>query len=124
MLRAAGGGNIINISSESVRHPFPFLTVYAASKSALEVLSAGLRDELKPDKIRVTALRLGRVQKQATESSWEPTLAERFLSAAEASGHLNFSGVGMNPETISAAIVNVAALPADANIDLLELRSI
>jgi len=38
-------GQVVSISSESVRMPFPFLTVYAATKAALEVLSAGLRDE-------------------------------------------------------------------------------
>ena len=42
-MRAAGRGDIVNISSESVRLPFPYLSLYAATKAGLETLSEGLR---------------------------------------------------------------------------------
>ncbi len=34
LLRAAGGGDIINTSSESTLHPFPMLSIYVATKAA------------------------------------------------------------------------------------------
>ena len=36
LLRAAGGGDIVNTSSESTLHPFPMLSMYVATKAALE----------------------------------------------------------------------------------------
>ena len=47
LMKARGGGGIVNVTSESVNRPYPFLTVYAATKSAMETLSAGLRTELR-----------------------------------------------------------------------------
>src|SRR3546814_3918549 len=38
-------GQIVAISSESVRMPFPMLALYAATKAAVETLCPGLRDE-------------------------------------------------------------------------------
>lgn len=124
LMRTRGGGDIVNISSESVRNPFPFLSVYAASKGAVEVLSMGLRSELQSDNIRVTTVRSGRVRSGGDGlSNWNPELAERFIEAATASGHMRFTGEGMSPETMAAAVLNILTLPREANADLLELRS-
>jgi NAD(P)-dependent dehydrogenase (short-subunit alcohol dehydrogenase family) len=70
-MRTRGGGDIVNISSESARLPYPFLSLYAATKSALETLSDGLREELRGDRIRVGVLRSGRL----AESSFPPKRA-------------------------------------------------
>jgi NAD(P)-dependent dehydrogenase (short-subunit alcohol dehydrogenase family) len=53
-IRRSGGGDIVNISTESARDPFPFLALFAATKAGMEVLTEGLARELRAEPIRVT----------------------------------------------------------------------
>lgn len=62
MLKAAGGGSIINLSSAAGRLGFPFRTPYAAAKWGVVGLSKSLSMELGPDNIRVNAIQPGVVQ--------------------------------------------------------------
>ncbi len=123
LLKASGGGDIVNVSSESVRLPFPYLTVYAATKAALETLSHGLRAELRPDGIRVTILRSGHVADSSLGASWDPKRTEAFYATAQASGRLQFSGEAVAPETMALMLVQMLKLPREANLDLIELRA-
>jgi NAD(P)-dependent dehydrogenase (short-subunit alcohol dehydrogenase family) len=59
MLAAGGGGDIVNISSRSVDLARPYLSVYSATKGGLETLSRTLAAELRPQGIRVCAIRVG-----------------------------------------------------------------
>ena len=68
-MKSKGQGDIINVSSESTRNPFPYLTVYAASKGGLETLSAGLRAELHEYGIRVAVLRVGYMKGEDANAS-------------------------------------------------------
>jgi NAD(P)-dependent dehydrogenase (short-subunit alcohol dehydrogenase family) len=52
-MRKAGGGDIINISSVAGHIPVPFMTLYSASKFAVNALGKGARLELKRDNINV-----------------------------------------------------------------------
>ena len=56
LLRAAGGGDIVNTSSESTLHPFPMLSMYVATKAALEAFGQVLAQEVRDDDIRVTTV--------------------------------------------------------------------
>ena len=56
MLRAAGGGAIINISSAAGKLGFPLRTPYSASKFGVIGLTETLAMELGPDQIRVNAI--------------------------------------------------------------------
>lgn len=56
----AGGGTIINVSSESGRVVFPITGAYHMSKFALEAMSDVLRIELAPFGVRVVVLRARR----------------------------------------------------------------
>src|SRR5207248_25756 len=56
LLRAAGGGDIVNTSSESTLDPFPMLSMYVATKAALEMFDRILAEELRDDDIRVTTV--------------------------------------------------------------------
>jgi NAD(P)-dependent dehydrogenase (short-subunit alcohol dehydrogenase family) len=122
-MRAAGGGDIVNISSESVRLPFPYLTLYAATKAGLETLSNGLRAELRPDRIRVTVLRSGHVSGGNIGVNWKPERIQPFYDAITKSGHLAFTGEAIAPEITARAIVDLLRLPREANVDLIELRA-
>ncbi len=56
VMRAQGGGVIINIASTGAVSPRPGLTWYNASKGAVTTLTKSMAIELAPDKIRVNAL--------------------------------------------------------------------
>lgn len=75
LLRAAGGGDIVNTSSESTLHPFPMLSMYVATKAALEAFGTVLAQELRDDDIRVTTVIQGTADgagNGATDWSWDP----------------------------------------------------
>lgn len=123
LLRRRGGGDIVNVSSESVRAPFPLLSIYAASKAALEMLSTALRNELRADNIRVGILRSGHMNgDNASVQGWPEGRLERFVQAMETSGHLQAIGAGMEPATVARTLVASLLLPREASIDLLEVR--
>ena len=56
LMRAQGGGSIINTSSTAALRPRPGLTVYNASKGAVNVMTKSMAVELASDKIRVNAV--------------------------------------------------------------------
>ena len=56
LLRAAGGGSIVNITSSEAHRGAPGIAVYAALKSAVESLSRTLAVELSEDRIRVNCV--------------------------------------------------------------------
>jgi NAD(P)-dependent dehydrogenase (short-subunit alcohol dehydrogenase family) len=62
VLRAAGGGSIINLSSSAGRLGFPLRTPYAASKWAVVGFTQSLAIELGPVNIRVNAIMPGVVE--------------------------------------------------------------
>ena len=123
LMRARGGGDIVNISSESVHSPYPHLGVYAATKSALETLSAVLRQELADEHIRVTTYRSGNVRGTFSRS-WSDEARTRARTAARDAGFYNQSGAQIEPDIAAEAILNVVTLPREAQIDLIELRGV
>src|SRR5579862_7676353 len=56
LMKAAGGGDIVNTSSESTLHPFPMLSMYVSTKAALEMFTHVLEQEVRDADIRVTSL--------------------------------------------------------------------
>jgi NAD(P)-dependent dehydrogenase (short-subunit alcohol dehydrogenase family) len=62
MLRAAGGGSIINLSSAAGRLGFPFRAPYAAAKWGVVGFTKSLSMELGTDNIRVNAIQPGVVE--------------------------------------------------------------
>jgi NAD(P)-dependent dehydrogenase (short-subunit alcohol dehydrogenase family) len=119
-LRAAGGGEIVNVSSESVKSPVPFMTTYAATKAGIETFSEGLRIELKSDNIRVTVLRSGSMATSIVESWSETQKADFFGAYAESDRQAN-AGRAIDPAVTAAAIIDVLRLPAEASIRIIEL---
>jgi NAD(P)-dependent dehydrogenase (short-subunit alcohol dehydrogenase family) len=75
LLRAAGGGDIVNTSSESTLHPFPLLSMYVATKAALEAFALVLALEVRDDDIRVTTVIQGGAKgagNGSTDWEWDP----------------------------------------------------
>lgn len=67
-LKASGGGNIINISSVGGVIPLPVQAAYSATKAGVEIFSRALANEVKPYKIKVTAILPGDTKTSFTSS--------------------------------------------------------
>ena len=62
------GGKIINVSSVGGIMPLPFQAAYSATKAGVEVFSRALANEVKPYKIKVTAVLPGDTKTGFTEA--------------------------------------------------------
>ena len=118
-----GRGRVINIGSISGRVPLPFVGPYAASKSALAVLTRCLRMELRPWQVPVVLIEPGNV----TTAIWEKSLADAqsifgLHTEARAELYQRFSGSffqlsaelakrGMSTQTV----VNIVLRAVEAN---------
>lgn len=122
-MKAQGGGDIINISSESVHMPMPYLSIYAATKGGLETLSRGLRGELQTHNIRVMIFRSGFMREAASAVHWDANIKAAFYQRLQSSGIAHYSGSGVAPEVSAGAIVDLLRLDGQATIDFMELRS-
>lgn len=122
LLRKAGGGDIINVTSESVRQPFAVLTVYGSTKAGLEAFSAGAKNELRDANIRVTTLRLGAMyDPERTEAPAAPEVLQAFMEINAA--RLVAGGKDlMRLDDVSTCIVDALNMPAALAYDSLELR--
>ena len=67
LLKAAGGGSIINLSSVAGRLGYPLRTPYAAAKWAVVGFTKSLAMELGPSNIRVNAIQPGIVEGERIE---------------------------------------------------------
>ena len=119
--RKRGGGRIVNIGSASVRHldEFAFISIYTATKAALERFTIDLRDEVKGENISVTILSPG-----GTETSfgtgWAPDVAAMAFSEWLRRAPL-FDGT-MLAEPVGEAIAACFELPPGTAFDFLEIR--
>lgn len=121
-LRKAGGGDLVFVSSESVRMPFPFMSLYVASKAGLEGLAAALRGELRPQGTRVSVLRIGGLDSGTISRDWDPQRAADFAAAATAGGFFQFTGKLFSAQSVAQTLLAILTLPRDVNLDIVEAR--
>jgi NADP-dependent 3-hydroxy acid dehydrogenase YdfG len=74
-MKAQKSGHIINVSSVAGHKVRPGSAVYAATKTAVRVISEGLRQEVKPYNIRTTVISPGAVQSELPQSITEADVA-------------------------------------------------
>ena len=67
LIKAAGGGSIINLSSAAGRHGFPMRSPYSAAKWGVIGFTKSLAIEAGPDKVRVNAILPGIVEGERIE---------------------------------------------------------
>ena len=117
------GGHIINVSSESVGMMFPYLTMYQATKSALERFSEGLHHELQPNGIRVTTVRAGQMYGENFSINFGPEIGMRFHQACLAAG-LNLRERPLSDfKSVSDVFRAVIDLPEDVHIQHVSLSA-
>lgn len=106
----ASRGTVVTINSGSGLRASGTGGSYPASKFALTALTDVLREELRPDGIRVASIHPGRVdtdmQRQLVAQEGREYDAEEFL----------------RPESVAAAVRLALTIGPDANIDMLSIR--
>lgn len=121
LLRANGHGLILNLSSATVRHDneISHLSVYAATKAAVDRFSKELREEVKADRICVTVFSPGAV---FTEFGlgWDEKKMSAALHEWQKKGK-TFDGY-MKPEVIGSSIAMCFAYPKGVAVDFMEVK--
>jgi NADP-dependent 3-hydroxy acid dehydrogenase YdfG len=82
-MKAQKSGHVINVSSVAGHKVRPGSAVYSATKTAVRVISEGLRQEVKPYNIRTTVISPGAVATELPESVTEPDVAENVRKVYE-----------------------------------------
>ena len=128
LLRAAGGGDIVNTSSESTLDPFPMLSIYVASKAGLEAFTHTLALEMSDEDIRVTLVVQGRAHggEGSTDWSWEPQHAEKAFAMWTEQGYLARIGgdaPGQTVEDVAEVHVFAVTRPRGQRLDIVHVRS-
>lgn len=67
LIKAAGGGSIVNLSSAAGRHGFPMRSPYSAAKWGVVGFTKSLAAEAGPDKVRINAILPGLVEGERIE---------------------------------------------------------
>jgi NAD(P)-dependent dehydrogenase (short-subunit alcohol dehydrogenase family) len=99
VMRAGGGGSIVNIASVAALASQPFNAPYGAAKAAIAGYSRQLAQELAPDNIRVNAIAPGRVRSGMTEPLYIQRGGGDFAKgAAQAGEHNMMARVGVAEE--------------------------
>jgi len=123
-MRGLGGGDIVNVSSESVHTTTPFFTIYTATKAAVESFTRTMGEELREDGIRCTTFRVGRMLSHgANNVAMEPALMERYLDRIQVTGSGYRTGEGMSTQSAAQALVGLLQIPRDARAEFMEVRS-
>ncbi len=112
IMRAQKRGRIIQISSRSGFRPLPSISLYSASKFALEGLSETMAATLKPWNIHVSLIQPGPVKTDmdfiSPYGSRLPTGEDPFFEIFETAGLLDpVSPIAQEPEEIAALVQRV-----------------
>jgi NAD(P)-dependent dehydrogenase (short-subunit alcohol dehydrogenase family) len=96
IMRAQGGGHIVDIISGIAFVPMAYQTMYAATKAALNGLTLALRTELWDENIRVTSATPGTV----ATPIWEPGEPPPGAQSPEQSARTILAGVADNQRLV------------------------
>jgi NAD(P)-dependent dehydrogenase (short-subunit alcohol dehydrogenase family) len=114
MIKAAGGGSIINLSSAAGRLAFPMRTPYSAAKWAVVGFTESLAAEAGPDKVRVNCIQPGIVEGERIDRVIAAK-AERLGTSFENVKNQMLAGVSMQTTVSAQDIANMALfLASDA----------
>jgi NAD(P)-dependent dehydrogenase (short-subunit alcohol dehydrogenase family) len=124
LMRVAGGGDIVNVSSEITDDYMPRMVLYGASKGGLDTFSRMMVHELKVDNIRVSRYVSGSVGGTAFGDNFAEGEVEGVWEEWDASGYLTrVAGPGMDPDWMAEAIVFAISRPRGQMIDVIHVRS-
>jgi len=121
LLRGGDNARIINISSASAVHfdEMSHLSIYAATKAAVERFTRDLRVEVQADGIGVTCVRPGGAWTNFADG-WQAEALEAGITAWQDAG--TYMDTGMETSNVGEAVVYAALQPPGVAVDLLEIR--
>ncbi|MEI2582440.1 SDR family oxidoreductase [Scytonema sp. PRP1] len=115
LMKAQGGGHIVNISSVVGRVAVPNYAVYNATKFGVCAFSEALRKEVYKDKIRVTVIEPGGVATELADQITNPEfkqLTDQFYESLTV----------LESEDIAAAIAYAVTQPPRVNVNEILIR--
>ncbi|BAY44297.1 short-chain dehydrogenase/reductase SDR [Scytonema sp. HK-05] len=115
LMKAQGGGHIVNISSVAGRVAVPNYAVYNATKFGVCAFSEALRKEVYKDKIRVTVIEPGGVATELADQITNPEfkqLTDQFYESLTV----------LESEDIAAAIAYAVTQPPRVNVNEILIR--
>ena len=121
LLRGGESPRIVNISSASAHHydEMCHLSVYAATKAAVERFTRDLRLEVQADGIGVTCIRPGAAGTNFADG-WD---AEALMAGFGAWSDVGtYMDTGMEAKQVGEAVAYSLAQPSGVAVDLLEIR--
>ena len=107
-------GQIINVSSVAGHKVGPGSAVYAATKHAVRALSEGLRQEVKPYKIRTTVISPGAVATELPNSITEPDVSESI--------HKFYEAYAIPADSFARAVAFAMSQPEDVDVNEILFR--
>jgi NAD(P)-dependent dehydrogenase (short-subunit alcohol dehydrogenase family) len=107
LIKAAGGGSIINLSSAAGRLAFPMRTPYSAAKFGVVGFTESLAAEAGPDKVRVNCIQPGVVEGERIERVIEAKAKGLGLDKEEVRRRL-LEGVSLHTTVSAQDIANMA----------------
>lgn len=122
LMRAAGGGVILNVSSEAAQQPVHGLALYGASKAALEAFSLALNQELRADRIKSMIVRLGRLKDAGFSKGWGAEMRAEAVRRWQEQGRFAAAGAPMDLAVVARVMVDLLAVPPAAQVRLVDLR--
>ena len=122
-LRTQGGGRIVNVSSATVHEEMAFahLSIYSATKAALEQFSKELRAEVRGENIAVTTFVPGNTM-TGFGDGWDPQAAGEAYAAWLEHGQY-WAGM-MSPEPVGEAIAHCFDFAPTCSLDLVLIRPV
>jgi NAD(P)-dependent dehydrogenase (short-subunit alcohol dehydrogenase family) len=82
LMKARGGGKIVNVASLAGIKPSPAMGVYSVSKAGLIMLTQVWAQELGPDNIQVNAIAPGVIKTRFSSALWQtPAIAQAVLDS-------------------------------------------
>jgi NADP-dependent 3-hydroxy acid dehydrogenase YdfG len=114
LMRAAGAGHVVFVSSVAARRPVPGWAVYCLTKAGISAFAEALRAELLPAGIRVTVIEPGFTE---TEMLAAPAVREVVGRLSEQRG----TGL-MAAEDVASAIVYALAQPGRLTVEEIVMR--
>lgn len=133
LMRSAGGGEIVNTSSEATIETFPFFSIYAATKAGLERLGTVLSSEYEKEDIRVTTLIQGCAfgegstgQGNSADWQWNADYTDAAVERWTKDGTLDkIMGVhgGQQVDDVAAVHLFVVTRPRGQKLDVIRCRS-
>ena len=111
VMRQAGHGRIVNLSSVAGVVPIPFQTYYSASKAAINSYTMALANEVKPFGVQVCAVMPGDIRTGFTAAREKSQAGDDVYHgriARSVAGMEHDEQTGMSPEAVGAYIASVA----------------